>query len=522
MKLNFANLMEQLAIRFGPCEALVNIERGRRYDFAELHRLTNRIAHMLRERLALRRGDVFLCILDNDSLSLLHTWTALKGEAAAAWTNLRDSLDEHLWQVDFIKPKVVFLENHLLDAYFGPLRERGVTVVCMDPVAEPREGLHYFWDLVEGLPDGNPGVESDTTRDILIYRFTGGTTGRSKCAEYTMDNWLASRDSFYAEFEQLYAPDTRYLHLAPISHGSGLLILPTLFRGGCAVTQNIPDLSIWCRNVEAERITNSLMLPTMIYRLLDLPAAAEHDLSTLRAIGYGGSPMSPAKLRQAQDRFGNIFSQGYGATECLQIVTNLTQADHLTATDKQLGSAGRVGGHLELRVVDDNGQDVPPGETGEIWLRSRATISGYFGNPEQTAAEFAEGFWHSGDLGYIDEEGFLYLVDRKKDMIISGGFNIYAVEVEAAVNAHPAVEASAVVGIPHEEWGEAVHAEVVLRAGADISADALIGHCKENLGRFKVPKTIAFVAALPLSSAGKILRREVRDRYWAGKGRRIS
>ncbi|MCY1433944.1 Long-chain-fatty-acid--CoA ligase FadD13 [compost metagenome] len=162
------------------------------------------------------------------------------------------------------------------------------------------------------------------------------------------------------------------------------------------------------------------------------------------------------------------------------------------------------------------------GATGELWVRSRGTVSGYFGNPEASAAEFVDGFWKSGDLCYLDDEGFLHLVDRKKDMIITGGFNVYAVEVEAALNAHPAVSNSAVVGVPHEEWGEALHAEVVLKAGEEVSADALIEHVKGRLGRFKAPKSILFVDALPVSVVGKVLRRQVREKYWKDKARRVS
>ncbi|MEM5385992.1 AMP-binding protein [Paraburkholderia phymatum] len=522
MKLNFANLMEKLAVRFADREALVNIERQRRYTYRELHRLTNQIVNMMRERLMLRRGDVFMCLLENDNLSLMHAWTTLKGEATAAWTNFRDSVDEHRRQFEFIRPKVVFMENALIDRYYDTLHESGVTVVCMDPVDVARDGLYYFWNLLDGVSDANPGVVSDAFNDLMVYRFTGGTTGNSKCAQYTMDNWLASRDSFYAEFEQHYEPDTRYLHMAPISHGSGLGLLPTLFRGGCSVTQNTPDLKLWCSNVERERITFSLLLPTLIYRLLELQEAAQHDLSSLRTLTYGGAPMSPAKLRQAQQRFGNIFVQQYGSTECLQAVTCLTKADHLAASDAQLASAGRVAPGVDLRVVGNDGVDVAQGQTGEFWLRSRATVSGYLHNPEGTAAEFEDGYWKSGDMGYIDEQGFLYIVDRKKDVIITGGFNVYAIEVEAALNSHPAVQMSAVVGVPHEEWGEAVHAEVVLRSDARVTPEELIEHVKGRLGRFKAPKSVEFVQSLPVSVVGKVLRRQVRERYWKDRARMVS
>jgi acyl-CoA synthetase (AMP-forming)/AMP-acid ligase II len=224
-----------------------------------------------------------------------------------------------------------------------------------------------------------------------------------------------------------------------------------------------------------------------------------------------------------QARFGNIFVQTYGATECLQAVSSFSKADHLTAVEGgHLASAGRVTPGVELRIVDDDGKEVPIGTTGEIWVRCRGVIPGYHNNPEGTAAEFTNGFWKSGDLGYLDDRGFLYIVDRKKDMIITGGFNVYAVEVEAALNSHPGVANCAVVGVPDEKWGEAIHAEVVLRANAKPTESELIAHVKTSLGRFKAPKSLTFVPDLPLSAVGKVLRRQVRDKYWVGQSRRIA
>ncbi|MEX3932239.1 AMP-binding protein [Paraburkholderia phymatum] len=524
MKVNFGRILAQTAMTLGEREALVNVERNRRYTVTQLHRLGNRIVNMMRERLQLRRGSVFMCILENDNLSLVHAWTVLKGEAAAAITNYRDSFDEHQWQIDFMRPSVIFIENALLDRYFEPLRQRGITVICMDPPAEPREGLLCFWDLLEGASDAEPDVESDVHHDVMMYRFTGGTTGKSKCVQYTMENWLGCRDSQFvdSDLDQLFVRDSRVLHMAPVSHGSGMSLLPTLFRGACSVTQNLPDLREWCRNVEKERITVGVLVPTLLYRLLDLKEAGEHDLSTLCTLVYGASPMSAAKLVQLQARFGNIFMQVYGASECLQIVTVLTKADHASAGEARLASAGRVTASAELIVVDEDGRPLPAGATGEIWIRSRATVSGYFNNPEATASEFHNGYWKSGDLGYLDAQGYLYIVDRKKDMIITGGFNVYAVEVEAALTAHPAVENAAVVGVPHDEWGEAVHAEVVLRAGAQVSTEALIEHVKSRLGRFKAPKSIEFVPTLPMSVVGKVMRRQIREKYWQRHTRRVS
>ena len=525
MKTNFARVVAAVARQYADREALVNVERKRRYTFRELHLLTNRIANMMRSKLGLVRGDRYLLILDNDNLSLLHHVTIFKGEAAATFTNFRDSLDEHTWQVDWIEPKVVFLEVDLLDRYYDLLRQRGIEIVCMDPLPGVRPGLHYFWDLLEGVSDSLPDVESDVMKDILLYRFTGGTTGKGKCAEYTIDNWLGCRDSFYAIPDQVFTPATRDLQFAPLSHGAGMMVLPTFFRGGCLVTQNVPDLKQWCRTVEEEKITLSFLVPTLLYRLLELEEARNHDLSSLQTILYGAAPMSPEKLKLLRARFGAIFMQAYAATESPIAVGILDKSDHEFGPEedtKRLGSAGRPGPGTEVMIADDEGNELPLGEMGELWLRTRGTIAGYYKNPEGTASEFANGFWKSGDLGYMDPEGYFYIVDRKKDMIISGGFNVYAIEVEAAINSHPSVTMSAVVGVPHEEWGEIVHAEVILKSEAQTSAEELIAHVKGRIGSYKAPKSVVIVTELPMSVVGKVLRRKVREKYWKNRLRQVS
>ena len=325
--------------------------------------------------------------------------------------------------------------------------------------------------------------------------------------------------------EPLLTPDARLLHFAPISHGSGLLALPTLFRGACTLTQNVPDLVAWCRNVEAERVTATMMVPTLLYRLLELPEAQKHDLSSLETIFYGAAPMSPSKLALLERRFGNVFVQLYASTESCLPATCLGKSDHAAANagdERILASAGRVTPGVELMIADPDGNPLPDGESGEIWLRSRGTISGYYGNPEQSAAEFESGFWKSGDIGTLDRDGFVTIVDRKKDMIVTGGFNVYASEVEAVLAEHPAVLMSAVVGIPDEMWGEAIHAEVILKQGASAEPEALIEHVKQRLARYKAPKSVAIVSELPQSAVGKVLRRQVREKYWVGHQRRVS
>ena len=524
MKTNFCRIMRLLALRHGQREALVNTERGRRYTFAEYHALTNRVANAMRGELRLREGDRFYSILENDNLALLHFPTFFKQEATAVFTNYRESFDEHVWQIDFVKPKVVFLELALLERYAPMLRERDITVVVMDRPEQPQAGVLYFWDLVERASDADNEVELDVHEHTCLLRFTGGTTGRGKCAMYTVDNLMGTRDACYADRDLEFDDDTRCLHLAPLSHGSLILFIATVFVGGSTVTMNQVDLPRWIDLVQAERITHSFLVPTVLYRLLDLQTQQPRDLSSLRTVVYGAAPMSPSKLNALIAAMGNVFVQGYAATEAAMFVAVLGKRDHLNADgtpSAYLATAGRVNPGVEVYITDENGRPVPVGITGEIRIRCRATIRGYYLNPEGTASEFVDGAWRSGDLGYIDENGFLTIVDRIKDMIITGGFNVYAVEVEAALNAHPAVLMAAVVGVPHEEWGEAVHAEVILREGTSVTEAELIDLVKTRLGSYKAPKSVKFVTTLPLSPVGKVLRRSVRQTYWVGRDRNV-
>jgi acyl-CoA synthetase (AMP-forming)/AMP-acid ligase II len=523
MKADFSRVMGLMALRFAGREAIVNTERGRRYDFAEYHRLTNQIANMMRLRLALGAGDAFMPIVENDNMALLHFPMFFKQAATAAFTNYRDSMEEHFRQIDFLKPKVAFLELPLLAAYAAPLRERGIVIVAMDPPPAGSDVLS-FWDLVAEAPDNEPGIALDVHEHIVLFRFTGGTTGRPKCAAYSIDNLIGTRDGFYVEPDCGYNRETRNLHLAPLSHGSLMTFLASFFVGACNLTMNNVDLPRFLDLVEQEHVTHSFMVPTILYRLLDLQRQKPRNLASLQTIIYGAAPMSPTKLRDLVECMGNVFLQIYGATEAAVAISLLNKEDHkaaLAGNMERATSAGRIAPGVEVVITDLDGNPVPVGTTGEIRIRSRSTLRGYHNYPEATTAEFADGFWKSGDLGVLDADGYLTIVDRVKDMIITGGFNVYAIEVEGAVNAHPAVSMSAVVGVPHEEWGEAVHAEVVLRDGMAASEADIVEHVKARLGSYKAPKSVKFVEALPMSAVGKVLRRAVRAPYWVGRERMV-
>lgn len=530
MKMNFCRVMRLMTLRFRDRQAIVNVERGRSYSYHEYHLLTNRIADVLRNALGIGKGDKFLLVLENDNLSLLMLPTVLKQEGTVVMTNLRDAPEEHARQIELVEPKVVFIETSLLDRYYAMLRAAGCEIVVMDdptPEQAARPGVHAFWSLVGAASDLDADVELDDDEHIFMLRFTGGTTGQGKCAMYSIDNLMACRDGGFGNPDFGFNDRTRMLHVAPLSHGTLVGFVPTFYAGGANVTLNQLDLEQWRQTVEQQRVTHSFLVPTVLYRLLELQRTNPRDFSSLNTLIYGAAPMSPAKLEELIACFGPIFAQVYAATEVPMFVSTLDKAEHEIGQKAEggiehLSSAGRPTPGVEVYVTDERGKPLPMGQFGEIRIRSRAVIKGYYNNPETTAAEFADGAWKSGDLGYIDEDGYLHIVDRLKDMIISGGFNVYAIEVEAALASHPAVMMCAVVGVPHPEWGEAVHAEVLLRPGASVEAAELIAHAKEKLGSYKAPKSLVFVEQLPTSVVGKVLRRVVKERYWQNMQRRVS
>jgi fatty-acyl-CoA synthase len=519
MNVNFGRMMRNMARHFGGREAIVNVERGRRYSFAEYHRLTNRIANVIHQSLGLRCGDRFMLMLENDNLSLLHFPTYLKQGATAVMCNLRDSLEEHSRQSRLVQPRAAFIEAELVETHAAMLNALGCAVIVLDPLDNEAKArfpfVLQFWDLVEAASDCESDHEIDQFSDVVLMRFTGGTTGSGKCASYTLDNWFGGRDSCLMNVDLRFDAGTRFLHAAPLSHGTQLFFYPTFFTGGTTITTNGLALDSMIDLIQSESITHSFLVPTVLYRLLDAQRQKPRDLGSLRTLIYGAAPISADRLGELVAEFGSIFVQAYAATEAVVVVSLLEREAHLAETPEQvqrLSSAGRITPGIEAYVADEAGNELPVGERGEIRIRGRGVISGYDANPEASATEFVDGAWKSGDLGYIDQDGYLYIVDRLKDMIISGGFNVYASEVEAALASHPAVFMSAVVGLPHDDWGEAVHAEVQLRPGASATEIELIAHAKQLLGSYKAPKSIGFAAALPVSPVGKVLRREVRDR----------
>lgn len=363
-----------------------------------------------------------------------------------------------------------------------------------------------------------------TPADTAAFLCTSGTTGKSK--GIVLSNHAFS--SMIAGFDAVLTHAGRPVHLivAPLSHAAGIYGSCLFTHGGINILLQKSDPLSILQAIERHRVTTMFLPPTLVYMLLGHPDVRKFDYSSLQSILYGAAPMAEHKLKEALDIFGPVLAQLYGQSEALMMCAFMSREDHVEALANpnlahRLFAAGREGPMIRVEIMGDDGRLLPPGERGEIVLRGDILMDRYYKDPAATAEAQAGGWHHTGDIGYKDADGFIYIVDRKKELIITGGFNVFPREVEQVVMSHPSVQDCAVVGIPDEKWGEAVMAAVELRAGAVFDEQALIAHCKAQLGSVKAPKSIKVVETLPRSGVGKVLRREVRAPYWAGRTRLV-
>ena len=361
--------------------------------------------------------------------------------------------------------------------------------------------------------------ESDPA-GIAAVVYTGGTTGRSRGVMHTHRSVQVASLLMTADWD--WPTQTRFLAVTPVSHSAGSMLRPIMFRGGYTRLMQGFDAERFCRTVEEERITCTLLVPTLLYALLDHPARKKYDLSSLQTIIYGAAPMSPVRLREAIEVFGPVFVQLYGQTEAPQCIATLRKSDHSLQRPERLESCGLPGPGVEVKLLDADMKEVASGEPGEICVRGPIVMEGYWKQPEATAEVFRGGWLHTGDVARRDADGYLKIIDRTKDLIISGGFNIYPREVEDALQSHPEVASAAVIGVPDAKWGEAVTAFVVLKPNAVSGEAALQAHVKDKRGAPWAPKTIHLVDSLPVTGLGKIDRKALRAKFWPSDGRQVS
>ena len=373
-------------------------------------------------------------------------------------------------------------------------------------------------------PAAHPSVEYGMD-DVVMLSPTGGTTGTPK----GVMNTHRSLQTFVSHYMMAchYGHRERPVNLAaaPMTHTAGVLSLPTTARGGTVVVVTRPDPVMIFSAIEQHGVTEFFLPPTVIYRLLEVPNIERLDFSSLKYFLYGAAPMSVDKLKKAIKVFGPVMTGGYGQTEAPASIAMLSPEQHFAGTvlasDERLTSVGRPGPMIRVEIMDEHNCILPPGSTGEICVRGDLVMKGYYNAPDKTAETIVDGWLHTGDIGHLDAEGYLYVTDRKKDMLISGGFNVYPSEVEQVIWAHPAVQDCAVIGVPDAVWGEAVKAVVELNPGKSVTAEELIALCKDKLGSVKAPKSVEFTPALPRSTAGKVLKKDLRAQYWTAAQRKI-
>ncbi|MCW2738644.1 AMP-binding protein [Nocardioides sp.] len=391
------------------------------------------------------------------------------------------------------------------------------TWVCLDGPADGSLTRQEFLDRGRGVDVPDPFAAAALPApvrgdELAMLVGTGGTTGRPKGVMLTPTN-LETMTALTLMGYPFDGPPV-YLALAPLTHAAGVLCFPVLALGGEVVIMRVPDVGGFLRLVHEHGVTHTFLPPTLIYVVLGSPHLDSTDLSSLQCFWYGAAPMSASRLEEALRRIGPVMAQLFGQTEAPMMISMMPPADHFRAdgsvATERLTSAGRPAPLVTVAILDEDDRPVPPGERGEICARSSLVMAGYWKDPDETARTLRHGWLHTGDIGFVDDEGFLHIVDRAKDMIISGGFNVYSTEVEQAVLAHGAVQDCAVVGLPDDTWGERVVVVVQPHPGAEVDPDELRGFVKQRIGSVKTPKEVHVWPDLPRSKVGKVLKTEIK------------
>jgi len=432
------------------------------------------------------------------------------------WLHPLGSLDDQLFQIEDSEARMLVVDADTFRDRGGDLASRASSLEAIFTLGPASYGI----DLLAAVDAAGTATPHSFARpdDVATLNYTGGTTGKSKGALRLHREYGGFANAILSDFE---IPDSpRYLTVAPISHVAGTKVLPSMIRGGTVHMLKGFDPDAVFKTIERERINFTLFVPTMIYVLLDHPALDKTDLSSLELLLYGASAMSPSRLVEGIERIGPVFSQLYGQTECYP-VSVLRKADHDPKTPELFLSCGFPIAACDVKILDDGDQEVETGEAGEICVRAPHVMAEYWKRPEQTAETLKNGWLHTGDIARADERGYMFILDRKKDMIVSGGFNIFPREVEDVLSQHADVAMVAVIGVPDDKWGEAVTAVVVARGGTRPSAEELINLVKARKGSAHAPKHIKFVDELPMTGVGKVDKKLLKAGFWAGRERMV-
>lgn len=492
------------------------------YTFHEARELSCRVANKLLS-LGLTKGEKGAVLAGNDAKAWICTLGIWRANMAWIPVNPKNSLSENQYILDEFDCDILFFQAQFAElvATLRPQLPKIRHYVCIEQEVEGASALDSW---LAGQSATAPDLSCDLD-DVVVISATGGTTGRPK----GVMNTHRSFQTFFAQFLIAYSYGGTELPVnlaaAPMTHASGAVSLPCSARGGTVVILPTPDPAAVIDAVARYRVTEFFLPPTVIYRLLEAPGIADADFSSVKYLVYAAAPMSVEKLKKAIDTLGPIMTCAYGQSEAPAAISFMRPdelvIDGRLVSDERLASVGRASPLIRVEILDDSGVALPPGATGEICVRGDLVMKGYYKQPEKTAETIVDGWLHTGDIGHLDAGGYLYITDRKKDMIITGGFNVYPGHVEQVIWAHPAVQDCAVIGVPDEQWGEAVKAVVELVPGKAVSAEELIAFCKAKLSSVQTPKSIDFIETLPRSNAGKVLKKELRQQYWQHAARKI-
>ncbi len=500
------------------------IHGARQLTYAQFNARVNRLANAF-QRLGLKPGENVAILQYNYPETYESLFACFKSGLGAVPINFRLHPKEMAFIIDHSESRAVVLSPEFNDAIIE-VRDRIPNVRHLITLDDAAGELIDYESLLDETADAFTDVEVSPD-DLAWLFYTSGTTGMPKGAMLTHRNLLAMTMNFYADIAPGFTSSDVILHAAPLSHGSGLYGLPNIGKGATSVILDSKsfDPELVFQTIEKYRVTNMFTAPTMIKMLIDHPAVDRYDLSSLRSLNYGGAPMLVEDLKKAIEKLGPCLVQLFGQGESPMTISYLPHWAHKTDGSpeeiKRLGSAGFARTDVAVKIFDKEDNELPPGRIGEIVTCSDLVMKGYWKNPDTTADTIKNGWLHTGDVGYLDENGYLFIMDRSKDMIISGGENIYPREIEEVLVRHPAVGEVSVIGVPDSKWGEAIKAVVSLNTDKTATEQELIDFCKDNIASYKKPKSVDFVDELPKSNYGKILKRDLRAQYWQNQERKV-
>jgi acyl-CoA synthetase (AMP-forming)/AMP-acid ligase II len=477
-------------------------------SYGDVQRISHRVARGL-QRSGIAAGDKVAVLSSNDAQAFACVFGISR--AAAVWcpVNPRNEAAENRHVLDAFDCAALLFHS----AYAAMVEQMRAGLpkvrvfVCIDQPCAFAPSLAQWLDGASDAPIDVPPVD-----DLVVIAGTGGTTGTPKGVMLSGRNLETMSALTLMGYPFEGRPS--YLALAPLTHAAGVLCFPVMALGGRVVVMPKPDLGEFLALIERHRITHTFLPPTLIYMLLEHPQLARTRRDSLQCFWYGAAPISPARLEEALTRIGPVMAQLFGQTEAPMMISTMAPREHFRADGsvarERLASAGRPGPLVQVATMNADGALLPRGDTGEIVIRSSLVMMGYYKDAAATAEAGRHGWHHTGDIGRIDDDGFLYIVDRAKDMIITGGFNVYSVEVEQALLQHPDVRDSAVIGLPDDKWGEKVVAVVQLHDGRTAQPAEIIAFVKQRIGSVKAPKHLDIWPDLPRSKVGKVLKKDIR------------